>query len=301
MSDPIAIRLLEGRAEFSAAEDVQRAAWMMPDDNELVPAHLLQALQWHGGIVLGAFAPDGKVVGATFGFVGLTHDDTQIAQLGGNVLFCSHMLGVVPAYQGQSIGYRLKLAQREHALKQGHRLIVWTYDPMQSANARLNVGKLRGICRRYIPDAYGELKEGVNVGMPSDRFELEWWIASQRVEKHLENPPSPPSLPAWRAAGVQLINPSTPRPDGLRAPNEQPASPDSETILVEIPGSVAALRAADMGLVRAWRFHTREVIQAAFDRGYFVADVTDEDAEETRRSFYLLQHDPGCKNFFEEM
>ena len=81
------------------------------------------------------------------------------------------MLGVVPAYQGQSIGYRLKLAQREHALKQGHGLIVWPYDPMQSVNARLNVGKLRGICRCYIPDAYGELKEGVNVGMPSDRFE----------------------------------------------------------------------------------------------------------------------------------
>jgi predicted GNAT superfamily acetyltransferase len=301
MSDPIAIRLLEGRDEFSAAEDVQRAAWLMPDDNELVPGHLLQALQWHGGIVLGAFAPEGVVVGMTFGFVGFTHDRKQIAQLGNNVLFCSHMMGVLPAYQGQSIGYRLKLAQREHALKQGHRLIVWTYDPMQSANARLNVGKLRGICRRYIPDAYGELKEGVNVGLPSDRFELEWWIASQRVEKHLENPPPPSSLHAWRSAGARLINPSIPRPDGLRAPGERFETPESETILVEIPGNVAALRAADLGLVRAWRFHTREVIQAAFEAGYYVADVTDEGAGEARRSFYLLKHDPGCQNFFKEM
>jgi predicted GNAT superfamily acetyltransferase len=301
MSDPIVIRLLEGQDEFSAAEDVQRAAWLMPDDNELVPGHLLQALQWHGGIVLGAFVPDGTVVGMTFGFVGLTHDRTQIAQLEGNVLFCSHMMGVLPAYQGQSIGYRLKLAQREHALKQGHCLIVWTYDPMQSANARLNVGKLRGICRRYIPDAYGELKEGVNVGLPSDRFELEWWIASQRVEKHLENPPSPPSLPAWRTAGVQVINPSIPRPDGLRAPGDRFDAPESKTILVEIPGNVAALRAADLGLIRAWRFHTREVIQTAFEADYYVTDVTDEGAGETRRSFYLLKHDPGYKNFFEEM
>jgi predicted GNAT superfamily acetyltransferase len=301
MSDAISIRLLEGRAEFSAAEEVQRAAWRMPDDTELVPAHLLQALQWHGGIVLGAFAPDGKVVGAAFGFVGLTHDDTQIAQLGGSMVFCSHMLGVLPAYQGQSIGYQLKLAQRKQALEQGHHLIVWTFDPLQSANARLNIGKLGGICRRYIPDAYGELKEGVNVGLPSDRFELEWWIASQHVAQHLEPPSSPPPLHTWRAGGAQMINPSTARPDGLRAPGEWIASPDSATILVEFPGDVGAVKAADLGLARAWRFHVREVIQAAFEVGYFVAGVTGEGVRRARQSFYLLKHDPGCRSFFEEM
>jgi predicted GNAT superfamily acetyltransferase len=301
MSETITIRLLADQAEFSAAEEVQRAAWLMPDDTEVVPGHLLQASQRHGGIVLGAFTPDGAMVGMSFGFVGLTHDPTQVAQLGGSVLFYSHMMGVLPACQGRSIGYRLKLAQREHALERGHRLILWTYDPLQSANARLNVGKLRGICRRYIPDAYGELKEGVNIGLPSDRFELEWWIASGRVAEHLQHPPPPPSLPGWRVAGVQLINPSTPRPDGLRAPGERFTSPDSEAILVEIPGSVGAMRDADLGLARAWRFHAREVIQAAFEAGYYVADVTDEGAGKARQSFYLLKHDPGCRTFFEEM
>lgn len=301
MSEAIAIRLLESQAEFTAAEEVQRAAWLMPDDRELVPGHLLQALQWHGGIVLGAFAPDGEMVGMTFGFVGMTHDEVQIAQLGGSTVFCSHMMGVLPAYQGQSIGYRLKLAQQERALEGGHRLIVWTFDPLQSANARLNIGKLRGICRRYIPNAYGELKEGVNVGLPSDRFELEWWIASERVAGHLEHPPPPPSLHAWCAAGAQLINPSVPRPDGLCVPGERFALHDSDAILVEIPGNMAAVRAADLGLARAWRFHTREVIQAAFEAGYFVADVTDEGTGGARQSFYLLKHDPGCQTFFEEM
>jgi predicted GNAT superfamily acetyltransferase len=300
MRDPITIRLLEDQAEFSAAEDVQRAAWRMPDDAEMVPGHLLRAAQRHGGVVLGAFTSGGEMVGMTFGFVGLTDDQTQIDQLGGSTLLYSHMLGVLPAYQGRSIGYRLKLAQREHALEQGHRLIIWTFDPLQSANARLNVGKLGGICRHYLPDAYGELKEGVNIGLPSDRFDLEWWIASKHAATRLEHPPLPSPLSAWRAAGAQLINPSAPRPDGLRAPGERIDPPDSDTILVEIPGSVAALKAADLGLARAWRFHTREVIQAAFEAGYYVADVTAEGAGQTRRSFYLLKHDPGCRGFFEE-
>jgi predicted GNAT superfamily acetyltransferase len=301
MSETITIRLLEDGAEFFAAEAVQRAAWLMPDDNELVPRHLLQALQWHGGIVLGAFTPDGEMVGMTFGLVGLTHDEIQIAQLGSNTLFYSHMLGVLPGYQGHSVGYRLKLAQREHALKDGHRLIVWTVDPLQSANARLNIGKLRGICRRYIPDAYGELKEGVNIGLPSDRFELEWWIASERVAKQAAHPLPSTSLSTWRAGGAQLINPSIPRPDGLRAPGEGLDSPDSEVILVETPGDMPATRAADLELARAWRFHVREVIQAAFEAGYYVAEVTDEGEGKARRNFYLLKHDPGCQNFFEEM
>jgi predicted GNAT superfamily acetyltransferase len=300
MSESITIRLLENQAEFSAAEDVQRAAWLMPDDTEVVPAHLLQAVQRHGGIALGAFAPDGNMVGVTFGFVGLADDQTQIDQLGSRTLLYSHMLGVLPAYQGQSIGYRLKLAQREHVLERGHRLIVWTFDPLQSANARLNMGKLGGICRHYIPDAYGELKEGVNIGLPTDRFELEWWIASKRVAARLERPPIPPSLDNWLVGGAQLVNPSDPRPDGLRAPGERIDPPDSDAILVEIPGSVAALRAADLGLARAWRFHTREVIQGAFEAGYYVVNVTTEEAGQSRRSFYLLKHDPGCRGFFEE-
>jgi predicted GNAT superfamily acetyltransferase len=301
MGEAIAIRLLESQAEFSAAEEVQRAAWLMPDDTELVPGHLLQASQRHGGIVLGAFALNGTMVGVAFGFVGLTHDQTQIAQLGGSLIFYSHMMGILPAYQGQSIGYRLKLAQREHALERGHRLIIWTFDPLQSANARLNIGKLRGICRCYIPDAYGELKEGVNIGLPSDRFELEWWIASKRVAIQVAHPlPSTP-LSTWRAAGAPLINPSTPRPDGLRAPGERLALPDSAVVLVETPGNMGAVRAADLGLARAWRFHVREVIQAAIEAGYYVADVTDEGAGKTRRNYYLLKHDPGCQTFFEEM
>lgn len=47
-----------------------------------------------------------------------------------------------PAYQNCGIGYCFKLTQREAAVAQGVDLITWTFDPLASLNARLNLYKL---------------------------------------------------------------------------------------------------------------------------------------------------------------
>ena len=89
---------------------------------------------------------------------------------------------MLPEWQSRGVGYALKVAQREAVLQQGLRLITWTYDPLESKNARLNIAKLGAVCNTYIRNYYGELRDDINLGLATDRFQVDWWIASSHVE-----------------------------------------------------------------------------------------------------------------------
>src|SRR5262249_57149658 len=77
----------------------------------------------------------------------------------------------------------MKLAQREHAIKSGVPLIIWTFDPLQSRNAHLNINKLGAIIRRYEVNYYDRGFSNVfDPEVPSDRIIAEWWVSSPHVE-----------------------------------------------------------------------------------------------------------------------
>jgi predicted GNAT superfamily acetyltransferase len=83
----------------------------------------------------------------------------------------SHILAVSTASRDSGIGTQLKVAQKEHALQRGIRLIEWTFDPLMSRNAYVNIEKLGVIVRRYHPSFYGEDR---------DRLVAEWWLDRPR-------------------------------------------------------------------------------------------------------------------------
>jgi predicted GNAT superfamily acetyltransferase len=275
----IEIRPLESHAEYRALEQLQREVWDLPEV-EIVPDHLLLTAHKNGGLVLGAFevAPggeSGRLVGFVFGFPGLAP--------GGRLKHCSHMAGVAPAYQNQNLGYRLKLAQRERVLAQGIDLITWTFDPLESRNAALNFHKLGSICRTYLRDLYGSMRDALNVDLPSDRFEVEWRIASPHVAGRLRGGGGgswPAGLQPERA---RLVNP--PAPGDPPRPAPAPLPLEGERLLIQIPANFQVVKAADMGLARAWRLHTRELFEAALGLGYVVTDLLYESGQ----SCYLLE------------
>jgi predicted GNAT superfamily acetyltransferase len=175
----IEIRPIVTASDYLALEELQREIWGA-QELEIIPYHLLLTVQKNGGILLGAFTiVEGieHLVGFVFGFAGITSN--------GRVKHCSHVAGVTPKYQDQNIGHRLKLAQRQHALAQGIDLITWTFDPLESRNARFNFHKLGAICNRYFRHLYGEMRDDLNAGLPSDRFEVVLEIRTKRVEAHL--------------------------------------------------------------------------------------------------------------------
>jgi len=169
--------------------------------------------------------------------------------------------------------------------------VTWTYDPLESINAALNIGKLGVVCNTYFRDLYGEMEDGLNVGLSTDRFQVEWWITSQRVAHRLASGGYRPSLDAVLESGAQLLNPATARPDGLVRPSPAPPEPTAEAVLVEIPAHLQAIKAADIELARQWRVQTRELFEGCFAAGYTVTEFISQVHDDLRRSYYVLQRD----------
>jgi predicted GNAT superfamily acetyltransferase len=257
----ITIRPLATIAEYRAAEELQKAAWGV-DDREVTPDHVLLTAQKNGGLTLGAFLPGGALAGFVFGFLGLAAD--------GELKHCSHLAAVRPELWSKRIGYRLKLAQRDYVLSQGVGLITWTYDPLESRNAALNIRRLGATCRTYHHDLYGGMRDGLNAGLPSDRFEVDWRLDSAHVAERLAGAAALPGLAELTAAGATILNPPQPGPQPRPAEEEAPLA--GARLLIAIPANFQALKSVDMGLARAWREQTGRLFAAAFAAGYTVSD-----------------------------
>ncbi len=284
MSDEITIRPLQSTREFRACEGLQQRVWQV-EPIETVPSDLLITAQRHGGLVLGAFA-DEELVGLLFGFPGRVAPDNPAAA-GPTWQHCSHLLAVLPEWQGRGIGYRLKLAQREWALGQGYDLVTWTYDPLQAANAVLNLGKLGAVCRCYLPDAYGPMADALNAGMPSDRFEVAWWVRSERVRERVDKGWRSLELADLLEAGARIMNPAGRRADA------SPLAPAGERVLIEIPASLREIKASTPTTALAWQTGVRETCLAAFAAGYTAVDVVRATVERVPRVYYLLVQEAG--------
>ncbi len=279
------IRTLTSQEEMERVEELQRIIWP-GSEVDIVPVHLIKTIARNGGIVLGAL--DGEELrGYVFGFLGAKEfGDRHPASE--SLKHCSHQLGVHPDYRNRGIGYRLKLAQRKAVIEQGIHLVTWTYDPLLSLNGYFNVRRLGVVCNRYIRDAYGSMRDGLNIGLPSDRFDIDWYVNSPRVTDRVEKGIHPPGLSDYLHGGAVVLNPSTIREDGVITPPEQFIAPQSSLVLVEIPSDFMHLKEVDFALARSWRVHTREVFEAAFEADYLISDFLFIKEGGESRSYYLL-------------
>jgi len=286
----IEIRPVKTQEEYHAVERLQREIWGA-QDIEILGFETLMTAHRNGGVTLGAFdlvEDEERMVGFVFGFVGLTAD--------GRVKHCSHIAGVLSDYRDRNVGYALKLRQRELVLAQGIDLITWTFDPLESRNARFNFHKLGATCNTYLRNLYGAMRDTLNAGLPSDRFQVDWRIASPRVETRLlgegvavsaSSPLSSP-LSLLMAGGVPLINPPVagepPRP-------VEKTTVEAERLLIQIPSDFQGLKAADKNLALEWRLQTRELFEWAFAKGYTATDLLVEGGW----SYYLLERNPPAQ------
>ncbi|KAA8922293.1 hypothetical protein [Thermoplasma sp.] len=146
--------------------NVIRSAWKT-DSVDGAFRDTIASMRYHGGLLLGAFDDDGRIIGMSFGYPGFRN---------GKVYLYSHMAGVVEGRKYSNVGYSLKMKQRELAGSMGYDLIAWTFDPFNPLNAYFNISKLGAITRTYIKNFYGTMNDGINRGMRTDRVVAEWWI-----------------------------------------------------------------------------------------------------------------------------
>lgn len=273
----LSIRPLNSIAEFRACEALQQQVWAMQDGLDVVPLHLLVTVQRNGGLLLGAFDGD-DLVGFVFGFPGVSGN--------GKLKHCSHMMAVAHSYQSRGVGYQLKLAQRDSVLDQGIDLVTWTYDPLESRNAYLNIHKLACVCECYVRDYYGPLTDGLSAGLPSDRFLVEWWIGAERVRRRLAGDTGRRS-----AIRIVQVNGTVRTARGFLMPSTVDLEVHERTIQFEIPADYQALKAADPALALEWRLAVRRISEAYFAAGYVVVDFDHRRMADGGRSYYILQAD----------
>ncbi len=296
MADSV-LKILESPEEMQAVEDLQRVVWS-GSETEIVPGHLLVTAAHNGGLVIGAFLPTeddqiaGKLIGVVFGFVGL-----YFTPDGPRPKHCSHLLGVLPEYRNSGIGFTLKRAQWQMVRHQGIDRVTWTYDPLLSHNAHLNITRLGTVCNTYRRDVYGTLRDGLNAGLATDRFEVDWWINTSRVQRRLSRRPRRElDLAHFLAAGAQIVNPAQENSDGWLTPPPSPSplpniseGGKAPILLVEIPSNFQTLKQADPGLASAWRYYTRSLFEELFQLGYIVTESIFLPGRNSR-SYYALSH-----------
>ena len=298
MTDSWTIRILDTNEQLEKVEELQSIVWP-GSETDVVPAHLLITAVHNGGFALGIYPDadmDSPLAGFAFGFPGIytTPDGPRLKH-------CSHMLAVHPEFRGKGLGFKLKRAQWQLVRKQGIDRITWTYDPLLSRNAHLNINRLGAVCNTYKREVYGEMRDGLNVGVASDRFEVDWWVNSQRVNKRLSSRArSKLDLAHFSAAEAAIINPAPINDDGWVVP-VSPVKLDSisssaaskpNILLVEIPSDFLALKDADIELAKAWRMMSRRLFEDLFEIGYLVTDFVHVPGG-SPRSYYALSHGEG--------
>jgi predicted GNAT superfamily acetyltransferase len=287
------IRLLETPEDMSRVEELQRAVWP-GSETDVVPMHMLITAVHNGGLVFGAFKEE-RIIGFVFGFPGLENTPD-----GPRPKHCSHMMGIHPDHRDDGIGFALKRAQWQMVRHQGLDHVTWTYDPLLSRNAHLNIAKLGAVCTTYRRAEYGEMRDGLNAGLPSDRFQVDWWVNTRRAERRLGKR-SRPTLKLSHVArsGLRPFYSLQESDNGLSRPPEHVPQFEDRLLLAEIPGDFMDLKSKDFGLARDWRFFTRELFETAFAASYIVTDFVFDRADGNPRGLYVLTHGESTLEQFE--
>ena len=288
------IRIIEDPDEMTAVENLQGIIWP-GDTRSIVPTHMILTAVHSGGLLLGAFdtqTPEHNLVGFAFGFPGI-----YITPDGPRLKHSSHMLGVHPDHRNQGLGFALKRAQWQMVRHQGLDRITWTYDPLLSRNAHLNITRLGAVCNTYLENYYGEMRDSLNIGLPSDRFQVDWWINSERVFRRLSKRARQKlDLAHFLAAGIEPSNPTQINNKGFPIPGnagdqtlEEAIQRVEKLLLVEIPADYQRMRTVDRSLALEWRLHCRSMFSKLFNKGYLVTDFIYLPGNYPR-SFYVLTH-----------
>jgi predicted GNAT superfamily acetyltransferase len=253
---------------------------------------MLYTLAMYGGHVLAAM--DGqKIVGLLVGLLGTNVREPKSRPAMANLVLASKRMVVLPEYRGEGIGLQLKLAQRDRAIKQGVRLVTWTFDPLLSVNAHLNLRKLATVSQLFHENLYGTRDDnGLTTLGRSDRLRVDWWVTSRRVEERLNGSRVDLRLAQYLDAGTQIVNPTVIQ-DGFAIPPDSLVECAGSFALLEIPLNFPTIVEADPTLARRWQDQVREGLKKLFASGYVVTDFLRDEYQGRVRGFYLMSFDMG--------
>jgi len=260
----ITVRPISVRAECQACVALQHEIW---GDEDAAPASVLQVASHVGGIVAGAFAADGELLGFVFGLPAL---------MDGTVAHWSHVLGVRESARNAGVGRLLKEYQRAELARRGIDRMYWTYDPLVAKNAHLNLNLLGARVVEYVRDMYGTTASPLHNGLATDRLIV---VCDTGLRPSQRPKPIPRALERCPVLTME------PRPGDVPASMDEGAHP--HTLLLEIPADFQLLAAQTIDLAGRWHAATRAHFEWALRNGYTVTGLHRDPV--TSRAFYVLE------------
>ena len=164
------------------------------------------------------------------------------------------MLAVQPGLQSQSLGYKMKMAQRENALNEGLDEIRWTYDPLLTKNGNLNLRKLGARVYSFLENKYGNMKSDLYGSLPTDRFVVSWNLKD----------PTPGYFPE---GGIVVLELSA---EGRPIALHDLLRNHSHRYLCQVPLNHEDLRKSDPQLASEWQLAVRKLSQRLLADDYAV-------------------------------
>ncbi|MBN1272429.1 MAG: GNAT family N-acetyltransferase [Candidatus Aminicenantes bacterium] len=264
----IKIESLRPGPDLEKLVKIQKAVWKHKDI-DLTPVHHFHISIKTGSILLGVYV-DGILAGFVYSFPAVFA--SKWAQH-------SHLLAVLPEYQGRKLGKMLKWAQRDRALELGYDLVTWTFDPLQSRNANLNLHTLGAEVKSYLPDFYGDTASlQIAQGLRTDRLFVEWKIKEDRVAclsgGEIKNRDTTELALALERSSLE---------DGPFHPSKPCLSLNAGRLGVEIPRDIFRFGSLP-GIVGQWQNALKILLEHYLSRGYRGVDFVFGE-----RCFYILE------------
>ena len=283
------IRPFAARADYDACVRLQREIWG-ERFVDVVPATILMVAQRIGGVSAGAFDADGRLLAFVFGISGIRD---------GEPVHWSDMLAVRPEARGAGLGKRLKFYQRDRLLERGVRRLLWTYDPLVTRNANLNLNSLGAVAVEYVVNLYGDTRSALHAGLDTDRFIVEWQLddgvragnAPAGIAAPAADPGNAPAGTASAKRVPPVADPGTaPVVDLAWSAAERPPPTDS-WVRVAAPADIDAIKTADPAHARAWQQTQRRAFTWYLANGYRVCGF--QHHLPPGDSYYLVTKVPG--------
>lgn len=268
-----AIKQVTTMKEIHSIFELQKRAWNFGDDEAVATFEMKAVTDF--GTVLMAYVKDkpNEAIGFIYAFPNFDEQHYK---------HYSHMMAVDPLWQGNDIGYQLKMVHRDIALASKPQIysIEWTVDPLLPNNALLNFGKLGCICNTYKDNFYGAPDAvGIYSGLPTDRLLVEWELKNNRVINKLSQ-----HVRGKYESYEQLIEQQKICNVGPEISTNFEAE---KTFLAEVPANFQHLRKHETETALKWRLFFRELCTTYFSRGWYLVDyIRTRDVENNSHNFY---------------
>lgn len=272
----IEIRPLARPDELHACVELQRSTWG-EEFSGVVPVSILKICQRIGGVAVGAFDPQGRLLGFVFGLTGVER---------GRTVHWSDMLAVKPEARNLGLGRRLKEHQRHMVRDLGASVIYWTFDPLIARNAHLNFNRLGVRLAEYVEDMYGITDSILHGGVPTDRLVVAWPTHDEEIEQRLAEA-------ARTTASVDCQKAPIATDEWIEGAVGATILP--HCVRVEIPADAEHLLTESTNEASVWRRRTRTGLQWGLSAGYTVTSFFLD--EHSQRGFYLMTKTPRPSQF----